>query len=224
MRWKRKQGLDAIMKELREVALSERANEKITEMYAAEKGKKDKSKKKDNDKKGDGKRKPEKNLSINSFAANVQQPEAQKCSEQKCPECNSTKHSLGNCKQFLNLHKDERVLRGKKYRVHFRCLRQHPRGECSLPEECAVLGKKCRYPHHESLHDAVMPKEDGQQPLVSTIFMENREQPVAVLAGGKKKGQSLCLTKLFVRAGTGKTKNVCQVTTLIDNGSTATIV
>jgi hypothetical protein len=224
MRWKRKKGLDATMQELQEIALSERANEKITKTYAAEKGKKDKTKKKGDDKKGDGKRKPEKNSSINSFAANAQQPESQKYSEQKCPECNSTKHSLGNCKQFLNLHKDERLLRAKKYRAHFRCLRQHPRGECSLPEECAVLGKKCRYAHHESLHDAVMPKEDGQQPSVSTIVVENGEQPVAVLAGGTKKGQSLRLTKLFVRAGTGKKKNVCQVTTLIDNGSTATIV
>jgi hypothetical protein len=69
-----------------------------------------------------------------------------------------------------------------------------------------------------------MPKEDGQQPSVSTIVVENGEQPVAVLARGTKKGQSLCLTKLFARAGTGKKKNLCQVTTLIDNGSTATIV
>jgi hypothetical protein len=224
MRWKRKKGLDATMQELREIALSKRANEKITKTYAAEKGKKDENKKKGDDKKGDGKRKPKKNSSINSFAANAQQPEDQKCSEQNCPECNSTKHSLGDCKQFLNLHKDEHLLRAKKHRVHFRCLRRHPQGECSLPEECAVLGKKCRYDHHESLHDAVMPKEDGQQPSVSTIVVENREQPVAVLAGGTEKGQSLRLTKLFVRVGTGKKKNICQVTTLIDNGSTATIV
>jgi hypothetical protein len=69
-----------------------------------------------------------------------------------------------------------------------------------------------------------MPKEDGQQPSVSTIVVENGEQPVAVLAGGTKKGQSLCLTKLLVRAGTGKRRTVCQVTALIDNESTATII
>jgi hypothetical protein len=38
------------------------------------------------------------------------------------------------------------------------------------------------------------------------------------------KGQSLRLTKLSVRAGRGRKKTVCQVTTLIDNGSTATIL
>ncbi len=105
MRWKEKKGLDATMQELREIALSERANEKITETYAAKKSKKDENKKKSDDNKGDGKRKPDKNSSINSFATNAQQSENQKCSEQKCPECSSTKHSLGGCKQFLNLHK-----------------------------------------------------------------------------------------------------------------------
>ncbi len=124
--WKRKPGLDSTMKELQEIALSERANKKITETCAAKKGKKDESKKKGDNKKGDGKRKPEKKSSINSFAANAQQPEVQKCSEQKCPECNSIKHSLGDCQQFLNLQKDERLLTAKKYRVHFRCLHQHP--------------------------------------------------------------------------------------------------
>jgi hypothetical protein len=129
MRWKRKKGLDTMMQELREIALSEGANEKITEMYAAEKGKKEESKKK-----GDEKRKTE-NSSLHFFATSAQQ----QSEAQMCPECNSTNPSLADCKQFLNLHKDERLLRAKKHRVHFRCLRQHPRGECSLPEECAVL-------------------------------------------------------------------------------------
>jgi hypothetical protein len=40
MRWKQK-GLDATMQELREIALSERANKKITETYAAKNSKKD---------------------------------------------------------------------------------------------------------------------------------------------------------------------------------------
>jgi hypothetical protein len=53
MRWKKKKGLDATMQELREIALSERANEKTTERYAAEKSRKD-------DRKGDEKRKLEK--------------------------------------------------------------------------------------------------------------------------------------------------------------------
>jgi hypothetical protein len=117
MRWKKKKGLDATMQELREIGLSERANEKITETYAAEKSRKE-------DRKGDEKRKPKKNSSIHSLATNAQQ----QSEAQKCPGCNSTAHSLGDCKQFLNQHKDERLLRAKKHRVHFRCVCQHPRG------------------------------------------------------------------------------------------------
>jgi hypothetical protein len=44
------------------------------------------------------------------------------------------------------------------------------------------------------------------------------EGPVAVTAVETKKGQSLGLTKLFIRAGMGKKKTVCQVTTMIKNG------
>jgi hypothetical protein len=84
-------------------------------MYAAETGKKDESKKKGCNRKGDKKRKSEKGSSIHSFATNAQQ----QSEAQKCPECNSRTHSLGDCKQFLNLHKDERLARAKKYRVHF---------------------------------------------------------------------------------------------------------
>jgi Fic family protein len=46
LRLKRKKGLDATMEEVRQIALSERANEKMTECFAAEKPLKKEEKKK----------------------------------------------------------------------------------------------------------------------------------------------------------------------------------
>jgi hypothetical protein len=105
------------------------------------------------------------------------------------------------------------------------CLTRHPRGKCTLPDECPVEGKNCRYSHHELLHEGIAQRkwpqkqETQQEEIVSTTVLS--QQPA-----GEADGQSLRLVQLFVRVqGSKYGKNVfAQATALLDGGSTATVI
>jgi hypothetical protein len=227
LRLKKYKGLEATLEELRQIALTERANKKMMEAYASKEQKKDEKKK--DEKKRDGKRKDEKKndwqkkdkgSTVNSFTTTTQWPTGgQPSNKQNCYEC-SGQHDLADCTRFQSLPLSERLQKAKDVIVDicFHCLKKHGRGQCEYMPEYPVKGKKCRYNHNALLHGAVTAKPEKKIEEVVTATTD-------VTALTSQAGEQLLrLVKLYVRAYDGNKKTICHVTTLLNSGSSTTIL
>jgi hypothetical protein len=229
LRLKKYKGLEATLEELRQIALTERANEKMIETYASKEQEKKKDEKKKHDKKKDEKGKDEKKngwqkkdkgSAVNSYTTTTQLPTGgQLSSEKNCYECGG-QHDLADCTRFQSLPLNERLRKAKDVFVHiyFRCLKKHRRGQCEFTPECPVEGKKCRYTHHALLHGTVAAKPEKKKEEIVAATTD-----VSVLSSQAGE-QSLRLVKLYVRACDGNKKTICHVTALLDSGSSTTIL
>ncbi len=212
---------------MRQIALTERANEKMMETYASKEQKKDEKKK--DEKKEDERRKDEKKndwqkkdkgSTVNSLIPTTQPPTGgQPSNEKNCYEC-SGQHDLADCTKFQSLPLNKQLQKAKDVFMHicFRCLKKHGRGQCEFTPECPVEGRKCQYTHHALLHSAVAAKPEKKKEEVVTATTD-----VSALSSQAGK-QSLHLVKLYVRACGGNKKTICHVTALLNSGSSTTIL
>jgi hypothetical protein len=227
LRLKKYKGLEATLEELRQIALTKRANEKMMETYEPKEQKKDEKKKderKKDEKREDEKesdwQKKDKGSTVNSFTTTTQLPTGGQPSNKKnCYKC-SGQHDLADCTKFQSLPLNERLQKAKDVFVHicFHCLKKHGRGQYEFTLECAVEGKKCRYNHNALLHGAVAAKPEKKKKEVVTLMTD-------VSALTSQAGEQLLrLVKLYVRAYNGNKKTICHVTALLDSGSLTTIL
>jgi hypothetical protein len=111
LRLKKYKGLEATLEELRQIALTERANGKMIETYASKEQEKKKDEKNNEDKKKDEKKngwqKKDKGSTVNSYTTTTQPPTGEQPSNEKnCYEC-SGQHDLADCTKFQSLPRNE---------------------------------------------------------------------------------------------------------------------
>ena len=67
--------------------------------------------------------------------------------------CQAKDHELVKCAAYLGLDPTRRLEMAFKWILHFLCLKNHRKDECTLPDKpCGIDG--CRYRHHQLLHGA----------------------------------------------------------------------
>jgi hypothetical protein len=83
-----------------------------------------------------------------------------------CLLCKKNGHSLSCCRSFKRMKPDDRLKFCQDNHLHFRCLERHPAGKCRIPSELQKCQKdaKCRFHHHQLLHDAKPGRTDQANP------------------------------------------------------------
>ncbi|XP_026325377.1 uncharacterized protein LOC113234292 [Hyposmocoma kahamanoa] len=132
-----------------------------------------------------------------------------------CPHCNSKKHGIFHCKNFLSLTSDMKLKTANKLKLCTNCLYDHTDNKCFSTKTCP----ECSALHNTLLHDAFT---KAQQPPTSKI---NNEQVISHSTAHVSRNQSaeiLLATALIAVKGADGTRYTMRA--LIDQGSQVSLI